>query len=90
MKLEITVSAIGRYWNGGAGIVIAEPMVKAFDPIKTCDVAWAGVAGGELIADSMEVRARITLRKEAAKEIAEAITAHLIEEMGKNDTHNGY
>lgn len=90
MKLRISADAEGMYWRGGVSIEVAEPIVRAFEPIRTCDDAMTCLATGDVMASSEVVQTKLKLRKESAKEIADILTRHLIEEMSKNDTHNGY
>jgi len=69
---------------------VAEPLVEAFKPMKTADDPLvAAIYGGWLPGSPSEKRV-VRLREEAAKEIAAALTEHLINEMSKHDTYNGY
>ncbi len=90
MELQITVHARGEHWNGGACINVAEPLQYAFEPIKTTDEPMLAFATGETMQGSQEVQRKLKLRKDAAKELAEALAEHLLSEMSKRDTHNGY
>ena len=89
LVLEITSRANGYFNNYGASIKIAEPLVQAFEPLKTCDDMYLASVG-EVMPESAEFKVVTKLRKEAAKEIAEALTRLLIQAMQKDDTHNGY
>lgn len=90
MDLEITVRARGQHWSGSAGIVVPEPMYWAFEPLKTTDEPVMAFVAGEVMRDSEEVQAKMQIREDAAKYLAEAITKQLLSEMQKADTHNGY
>lgn len=90
MRLRITVNADGNHFAGGASIVVAEPLVEAFKPIKTASDPFVAGINGELMRGSYSAQRAIRLREDAAKEIAEALTKHLIYEMSKHDTYNGY
>ena len=90
MKLRVTVNADGNYFSGGASIVVAEPLVEAFKPMKTASDPFVAGINGELMRGSYAEKRVLRLREEAAKEIAAALTEHLMHEMSKNDTYNGY
>lgn len=91
MQLEITVRAVGEHWCGGACIKVPEPLQYAFEPVKTTDEPLlVAFNSGAVMRGSDEVRRKLKLREEAAKELAEALTRHLLCEMQKHDTHNGY
>ena len=88
MRLRITVNAEGQYWNGGAEIKIDEPMSKCFEPMKSGDAEIFSALAGDLC----EAEAKIVMktREDAAEYIAKHLAEHLLDEMKKNDTHNGY
>lgn len=90
MNLEITICANGRYWNGGAKIRVPDPMIMAFEPLKSCDDTIMAMATGDILAASEELKTKLTIRKDAAEYLATTITKYLLGEMSKNDTHNGY
>lgn len=91
MKLDIRIYADGVFWRGGAGIEIAEPFVQAFEKIGVCDEPMLTVfEPASVVRHSVKHRKVIKLREDAAKEIAETLTQHLIKEMEKYDTTNGY
>ena len=88
MRLRVTVNADGQYFNGGAEIVIDEPMSKCFEPMRSGDAGVFSAIAGDLC----EEKARIVMktRDDAAEYIAKHLAELLVDEMKKNDTHNGY
>ena len=90
MELRITVYACGKHWNGGAAITVPEPMIEAFESLKTCDEPMMAFVAGDIPAKSLENKKVLKIRKDAAKFLSEALTEHLLYEMKKLDTHNGY
>lgn len=90
MKLRITVCADGNHFEGGASLIVPDPLVAAFAPMKTASDPFVAGINGELIRGSHQEMRVVRLRQEAAREIADALTEHLIHEMSKRDTYNGY
>ncbi len=90
MKLQIRVDASGMWWDGGAIVDVSDPLTEAFEPLRTTDEAMVSFATGDIMANSAEARRVVKLREGAAKILADEIATHLIREMGKRDTHNGY
>ena len=91
MELEIIVRAKGHHWNGGAAMTVPEPLEYAFEPLKTTDEpVMTFVMGDEVMANSEVCHKKLKVRQDAAKYIAEALTASLLAEMESHDTHNGY
>ena len=93
MKLRVTVYADGMRCGVdtiGASILVTDSLVHAFKPMKTAVDPFVGAINGELMRGSDAEHRVVRLREEAAKEIAAALTEHLIHEMSKHDTYNGY
>ena len=90
MKVRICVHAIGEQWEGGAAIIVPEPMEYAFEPLKTTDNLMMAINGDEAMAESSIVNKKMVMRKNAAKFLSEAIAGQLLKKMQKDDTHNGY
>ncbi len=90
MKLTICVRVDGMYRKAEACMDLPEPLIRAFEPLNTADDPFLGALFRQPQPRSFAVKEVFKMREEAAKEIADAITAHLIKEMSKNDTHNGY
>lgn len=90
MELKLTVEASGRHWSGGVCIEVTEPMQYVFEPINTCDDPITAIATGDELPCNESVRQKLGMRKDAAKDLARVITEMLLNEMKKNDTHNGY
>ena len=89
MKLTVSVRVDGMYTNTTACMDLPEPLVRVFAPLKTADDPLLSALFHEPQPESVAVKEVYKMREEAAKEIADAITKHLIREMSKNDTHNG-
>lgn len=89
MKLEITVTVCGRYFRGGAAMEVPESLVEAFNQLDTTTEPLFSSFGTELHNGESHKRV-IKLRREAAKEISDALTRVLMNQMAKNDTMNGY
>lgn len=90
MRLEIIVHANCEYWRGGAAFVVPEPMYKAFEPMNTCDDEYLSRALNQPMPNSATAKVVMKIREDAAKKISDEITKHLILEMSRSDTHNGY
>ena len=90
MEIRLTVTAKGRFWNGGACIDVDDPMSEVFEPLKTCDDPIMQLINGEILAESTTARSVLKIRKDAADYLANKISDLLLKEMKKNDTHNGY
>lgn len=90
MRINVTVKAYGRIADFTAGMEINEPLIQAFEPIKTTDMPLLALFGDEKMPNSIGVQKIIMLREEAAKEISETLTKMLIDAMQKHDTYNGY
>lgn len=88
MRLRISVNADGRYFNGGTEIEISDPMSKCFEPMKSGDAGIFSVIAGDLSTEKVEVVMKT--REDAAEYIAGILAEALVNEMKKNDTHNGY
>ena len=88
MRLRVTVNADGQYFNGGAEIVISDPMSKCFEPMKAGDAGVFSALAGDLC--EAECKVVMKTREDAADYIAKHIAELLVDEMKKNDTHNGY
>ena len=88
MRLRVTVNADGQYFNGGAEIVIDEPMSKCFEPMKSGDAGVFSALAGDLSTEQVEVVMKT--REDAAEYIAKHPARLLVGEMKKGDTHNGY
>lgn len=90
MKLKLIIYVDGMYFRGGAAVDIPELMRKEFDPLKTCDDAIASLATGDMLGQSREAKIVIKTREDSAKILAERLTRMIVNEMKKNDEHNGY
>lgn len=90
MELEITVRAMGEFWHGGATIIVPEPMVETFEPLKTCDSPTISYVTGDVLCESMAAKRVLMIRDDASTFLSKAIADHLLSEMKKLDTHNGY
>jgi len=89
MELEIVVRADCERHSFSAGVSINEPFYRAFEPLRTTDDP-VGFLAGEISPKDEKCAIVTKLRKDAAKEISEALTRVLITEMKKHDTHNGH
>lgn len=90
MKLTICVRVDGMYRRAEACMDLPEPLMRAFEPLNTADDPLLGALFSQPQPRSFAVKEVLKMREEAAKEIADAIAAYLIKEMGKNDKHNSY
>lgn len=90
MKLTISVSVDGRYAKAAACMDLPEPLVMAFEPLKTTDDQLLSVLFNEPMPSSVAAKRVLKLREESAKEIADTITTYLMKVMSEQDTHNGY
>ena len=90
MKITITVTAEGRFWSGGAAIVVPEPMVEAFEPFALFDDLLMSMATGETLFGSAEQKKKIEMRKDVAEYLSKALADYLVLKMKKHDTYNGY
>lgn len=89
--MNITVTIQDRFKRYTAGITVDEFMVnEAFMPLKTTDEPLIAYATGELVEGSAFVQKVVKTREDAAERISEILAEILVNEMKKNDTHNGY
>ncbi|MFH1020895.1 MAG: hypothetical protein V1782_09860 [Pseudomonadota bacterium] len=91
MKIRLRVDVDGMYWDGGAVVEIPELFCRQFEPLKTTDDPMfygAPNVSGEISEESAQVV--LKAREDAAEILSTQLTAMIISEMGKNDTHNGY
>lgn len=87
--MNITVTISGEFYHSSASIEISDVLYRTIaTPVKTGDVPELILAGEEMSTESAEAVLRI--RRNAARNIANAVTRKLMDELGKNDTHNGY
>jgi len=89
MELEIIVRADCERHSFSAGVSISEPFYRAFEPLCTTDDP-IGFLAGEISRKDERCEIVTKLRKDAAKEISDALTRVLLKEMARHDTHNGY
>ena len=90
MRLSLRLDVEGMYFNGGAIVEIPELMRREFEPLKTCDEPMLCIATGDMPAESREVKIIMKTREDSAKILAEELTRMIVNEMKKNDEHNGY
>ncbi len=91
MKINISVSAENDYGlYSRFAVIVPEPYAMAFKRLRITDDPFLAIYTGEYMESSNTVQRTIELRKEAAREIADALTKGLLEQMAKNDTRNGY
>ncbi|MHB0965523.1 MAG: hypothetical protein ACYC36_03625 [Bellilinea sp.] len=90
MKLRVYVEADGLHWRGAACMDVPDVMRRVFDTIKTCDDRRMAYITGDAVINDPAVKVKMAAREDAAKYLAEAITKHLLDAMGQDDTHNGY
>lgn len=90
MRLSLRLDVEGMYFNGGAIVEIPELMRREFKPLKTCDEHMLCIATGDMPAESREVKIIMKTREDSAKILAEELTRMIVNEMKKNDEHNGY
>lgn len=88
MKINLSVRINDQFYTGGADMEVPDILEQAFEPLRKTDEPFLAAVLGE----STMVEAQIVLRfrKNAAKELSEAIAGLILEEMQKNDTLNGY
>ena len=90
MKLNLRAYVDGMYFNGGAVVEIPELIRREFEPLKTCDEPTACFVTGDLPVESLKVKIIMKTREDSAKILAEELTRMIVNEMKKNDEHNGY
>ena len=90
MKLRLRLDVEGMYFNGGAVVEVPELVRQEFEPLNTCDDKMFCAAVGDSLAGSYEVKVKMKAREDAAKILADALARMIVNEMKKNDTHNGY
>ena len=90
MKLEITVRTEGEFCYGGARIEVDDPMCFAFEPLRTTDDPIMAIATGDTRSGSYKMEKKLKIRKDAAEYLSKVIADHLLSEMSKGDTFNGY
>ncbi len=90
MRLNLRLDVDGMYFNGSAIVEVPELMRREFEPLKTCDEAMICVATGDMPAESREAKIVMKTREDAAKILAEELARMIVNEMRKNDEHNGY
>ena len=86
MRLHVDVD--GQYWSGGAIVPVPELQQRCFEPLKTCDDGLVALVLGESL--KKEETAVIKTREDAAEILAKELTHIILNQMKKNDTHNGY
>lgn len=90
MKMKIKVEIEGEIYQGPAILNIPELVTRQFDPLATTDYFDMAVNSDEFMIDSIEAKAIIKCREDAAKILAKEIANYLVKDMSKLDTHNGY
>lgn len=90
MRVTIRVDIDGMYSNVSAAIDVTDLQVKCFEPLKTGDDPIVAMTGGEVMQGSQKATEVIRTRLDAADDLAKVLADHIVTEMKKNDTHNGY
>ena len=90
MKVSLIVNVGGFLGEHGASIEVPDSMIAAFEPIKTTDDPMFYFLNGEKIAGSQEVKTALKFREDSADRLAQFLSNLIIDQMKKNDTHNGY
>lgn len=90
MELSIRVETMSRYGRFFACVNIDEPLVEAFEPLKTGDDPLVAVVTGEVMPCDEKINTVVKLRENAAQDISQKLTELLMAAMKKHDTHNGY
>lgn len=89
MQIRLWVDITGMHYSGGAATVTCEELVvRCFEPLKTSDDPFIGALAGDV--STAQARVVRKTRADAAKILADRLTKIILEEMQKNDTHNGY
>lgn len=88
MRISLTVMVDERFYTGGGGIVVPDILELAFEPLKITEDRFLAAVLQEV--NEEEARSVLVFRKNAAKDLSEAIAGLILEEMQKSDTLNGY
>lgn len=90
MEISLSVSVRGVNFSGGAARTVPELFERYFKPLKTCDDPFVAIARDEYpYGGQKATRVRVG-RRDLANILAEEISNIIVEQMKKNDTHNGY
>lgn len=89
MDLSIEVRSQEGSTYAFSAMNIPDCFIEAFEPLRTTD-GPVGVMFGDVMRTSDTVERKVKLRENSAEKIAEILTAHLIDIMKSQDTHNGY
>ena len=91
--MRLTLTASEEFFSESVGIEIDNVFRKEWEPLRTTDIFELGAfprITGEVMADSEEAQIVVKMRKDAAREIANALTEMIIDLMSTRDTFNGY
>ena len=90
MLLRLRLDVEGRYFNGGAVVEVPELMREEFEPLRTCDDPVTARITGDVVAKTAAVKIAIKKRKDSAEILAKELAEMILNEMRKDDEHNGY
>ncbi len=88
--MKITVTCDGPHGLFTAAIDTPDVLEKQWEPLKTSDSILICLAAHEHLPHSEHVATVVTLRRDAAKVLSEALVKQLMKQMAMLDTHNGY
>lgn len=88
MDVEVTVKLKGEYCSVASGFVLPELLQRAFEPIDVCDDPLTQMITGGISEECAQIVMK--MRKDSAEIIAKELADHLVKQMSKHDTSNGY
>lgn len=90
MRIRIRVDVQGQYWDGGVIVEVPELLQRAFEPLAVTESPLMAYATGGVLANSTEARTVYKIRQDAAEILSRQLTEHILREMKKHDTSEGY
>lgn len=88
MNITLCVTVAGQNPSVSMCTNLDEVQRRCFAPLKTSDDRLIGALAGDV--SDVEARIIIKTRKDAAQIIAKELAEMIVNEMKKNDTHDGY
>ena len=90
MKIEIMVRINSEYGTYAAAVDVPDYLLEAFKPMKTYDEPIFSMLDPEAIICERDVHKVIRLRENAAEDLSNLLTEHIMKAMEAEDRHNGY
>lgn len=87
--LTLSVALSGKHFEQVANIEVTPFLMEGFEPIHSTDNSFGRLVG-DVEQGGREMQVVLRQRKDHAKYLANILVNHIMEQMGKYDTLNGY